>query len=109
MHQGLERKAITIVFLQPADEAFELVAGSEGLDALILNLPRQASVPVAAPSEKHADFKVWQCLLCAFVYDEAAGLEEEGIAPGTRWEDVPESFTCSDCGAGKADFVMLEF
>ncbi|WP_233161486.1 MULTISPECIES: rubredoxin [unclassified Achromobacter] len=46
--------------------------------------------------------------MCAFVYDEAAGLVEEGIPPGTRWEDVPESFTCSDCGASKSDFVMAE-
>ena len=31
----------------------------------------------------------------------------EGIAPGTRWEDVPESWTCPDCSATKADFEMV--
>ncbi|HUF81483.1 MAG TPA: rubredoxin [Burkholderiales bacterium] len=49
-----------------------------------------------------------QCLLCAFVYDEEAGLPEEGIAPGTRWEDVPETWSCPDCSATKRDFVMVE-
>lgn len=52
-------------------------------------------------------FKRWQCVLCAFVYDEAAGLPDDGIAPGTRWADVPETWTCPDCSAAKADFDMV--
>ena len=52
--------------------------------------------------------KKWRCLVCDFVYDEEKGLPEEGIAPGTRWDDVPASWTCPDCGAGKADFQMVE-
>lgn len=52
--------------------------------------------------------KKWRCLVCDFVYDEAKGVPEEGIAPGTRWEDVPDSWTCPDCGAGKSDFQMVE-
>ena len=43
-------------------------------------------------------------MLCAFIYDEAAGMPDEGIAPGTRWADVPETWTCPDCSASKADF-----
>ncbi|HZM43849.1 MAG TPA: rubredoxin [Burkholderiales bacterium] len=46
--------------------------------------------------------------MCAFVYDEAAGLPDEGIQPGTRWADVPETFGCPDCSATKADFEMIE-
>ena len=44
------------------------------------------------------------CTLCGFEYDEAIGLPEEGIAPGTKWEDVPEDFLCPACGAGKDMF-----
>lgn len=51
----------------------------------------------------------WECVLCGFVYDEAQGLPEDGIAPGTRWEDVPADWTCPDCAAPKADFSELEF
>jgi len=40
-------------------------------------------------------------------YDEAAGLPDEGIAPGTRWEDVPMNWTCPECGARKEDFEMV--
>ena len=50
----------------------------------------------------------WQCVVCGFIYDEAEGLPEEGIAPGTAWEDVPADWVCPDCRAGKADFDMSE-
>jgi rubredoxin len=50
--------------------------------------------------------KRWMCLICGFIYDEAAGLPEDDIAPGTRWEDVPPNWTCPDCGARKEDFEM---
>ncbi len=50
----------------------------------------------------------WQCLFCSHVYDEALGMPEQGIAPGTRWEDVPEDWLCPDCGASKQDFELIE-
>lgn len=53
-----------------------------------------------------AEYKVWECLTCSLVYDEAKGWPEEGIAPQTRWEDVPEDWGCPDCGVGKSDFEL---
>lgn len=44
------------------------------------------------------------CDLCGYVYDEAAGDADAGIAPGTKWEDIPEDFVCPLCGAGKDQF-----
>jgi rubredoxin len=52
--------------------------------------------------------KTYQCIVCGYVYDEAAGSPSEGIAPGTKWEDVPDSWVCPDCGVGKSDFEMVE-
>ena len=57
--------------------------------------------------ESSEEFKTWMCLICGWVYDEAAGLPEEGIAPGTRWEQVPMNWTCPECGARKEDFEMV--
>jgi rubredoxin len=57
----------------------------------------------------HADFKTYICIVCGFVYDEAAGRPEDGIAPGTPWADVPEDWACPDCGVAKADFERVEF
>jgi rubredoxin len=50
----------------------------------------------------------WQCVVCGLVYDESLGWPDDGIAPGTRWEDVPADWLCPDCGVGKADFEMIE-
>ena len=52
--------------------------------------------------------KKWQCVVCGLIYDEAEGWPEDGIEPGTKWEDVPEDWVCPDCGVGKEDFEMIE-
>jgi rubredoxin len=53
-------------------------------------------------------FKTWMCLICGWVYDEEKGAPEDGLAPGTRWEDVPMNWTCPECGARKEDFELVE-
>jgi len=52
--------------------------------------------------------KRYMCLLCGFIYNEAEGWPEDGINPGTRWEDVPMAWRCPDCGGVKDDFEMVE-
>ena len=50
----------------------------------------------------------WECIVCGWVYDETKGWPDEGIPPGTRWEDVPADFLCPDCGVGKEDFELID-
>ena len=50
----------------------------------------------------------WECQTCGFIYDEALGLPEEGIAPGTSWDDIPDDWVCPECGVAKSGFEMLE-
>ena len=45
------------------------------------------------------------CEVCGWEYDEEAGYPEGGIAPGTKWEDVPEDFECPVCSVGKDQFA----
>jgi len=52
--------------------------------------------------------KKYQCFFCGYIYDEAEGVPAEGIAPGTRWEDIPGDWVCPGCGAAKSDFAMME-
>lgn len=52
--------------------------------------------------------KKYMCLICGFIYDEEEGDPEGGIAPGTRWDDVPPNWSCPECGARKEDFEMIE-
>jgi rubredoxin len=49
------------------------------------------------------------CLYCGHVYDEAAGDPENGIAPGTRLEDLPDDWICPECGADKHAYVPEDF
>lgn len=44
------------------------------------------------------------CDVCGWVYDEAEGCEDLNVAPGTKFEDLPEDFACPLCGVGKEDF-----
>ncbi len=53
-------------------------------------------------------WKKWECIVCGFVYQEELGLPDEDIAPGTRWQDIPEDWCCPDCGVSKEDFEMVE-
>jgi len=48
------------------------------------------------------------CNVCGWVYDEAEGYPEEGIAPGTKWEAVAEDFLCPLCAVGKEEFSEEE-
>ncbi len=51
---------------------------------------------------------MYVCTVCGFEYNEEKGDPEHGLAPGTRWEDVPEDWECPECGVNKADFEMVE-
>lgn len=44
------------------------------------------------------------CDVCGYEYDEELGDPENNIAPGTKWEDIPDDFICPVCGVGKDNF-----
>lgn len=44
------------------------------------------------------------CNVCGWVYDEAQGDPDNGIAPGRKFEDLPDDFVCPLCGVGKDQF-----
>jgi rubredoxin len=48
--------------------------------------------------------KKYVCTVCGFVYDEAKGIPEKGIKPGTTWEELPDDWVCPLCGATKGEF-----
>jgi len=52
--------------------------------------------------------KKYQCTVCGYVYDEANGCPDQGIAPGTKLEDVPDDFVCPECGAAKDAFELIQ-
>ena len=48
--------------------------------------------------------KKYVCNICGYIYDPAEGDPDNGVTPGTAWEDVPEEWVCPLCGAPKDDF-----
>lgn len=82
------------------------------LDAIVLAASGATAGAVAATLDSAAvpvEYKQWVCVICGWIYDEALGLPEEGIAPGTRFEDIPDDWRCPLCDVGKEDFAVVEF
>lgn len=48
------------------------------------------------------------CTVCDWVYDPEIGDPEHGIAPGTKFEDIPDDWVCPLCGVGKEDFERID-
>ena len=44
---------------------------------------------------------------CGYVYDENVGDPDNGIQPGTKWDDLPDDFICPVCGLGKDEFIKI--
>jgi rubredoxin-NAD+ reductase len=53
---------------------------------------------------KFMTYKKYICSLCGHIYDEAVGDPDSGLAPGTRYEDIPDAWMCPDCGVTKDMF-----
>ena len=49
----------------------------------------------------------YECTVSGYIYDEAEGDPDNGVAAGTKWADLPESWVCPVCGADKDAFVKL--
>ncbi len=50
----------------------------------------------------------WRCIICGYIYDEDEGDPDNGIEPGTKFEDLPEDWVCPLCGAPKDQFEKIE-
>jgi rubredoxin/flavin reductase (DIM6/NTAB) family NADH-FMN oxidoreductase RutF len=52
--------------------------------------------------------KKYKCIMCGYIYDPAVGDVDNGVEPGTAFEDLPDDWVCPDCGAGKDQFEPIE-
>jgi rubredoxin len=69
----------------------------------------QKSFPAGRNSPMNDEpYKSWQCRTCGYIYDEEKGDPDEGLAPGTRWAEIPDDWVCPECGTAKSDFDMVE-
>jgi GntR family transcriptional regulator/MocR family aminotransferase len=66
--------------------------------AMVTRLPEPAA---RAPVSGHRRFI---CRGCYFIYEEARGLPQHGIPPGTGFSELPDGWQCPDCGTDKGNF-----
>ena len=69
--------------------------------------PRRGAI-IPENNGKETKMKKYVCDVCGYVYDPAIGDPDSGIAPGTAFEDIPDTWVCPACGATKADFSVQE-
>ncbi len=62
-------------------------------------------VSEAEPAKK---LQKYECMDCGWVYDPAVGDPDNGVPPGTAFEDIPDDWTCPDCGAEKSEFEPVD-
>jgi rubredoxin len=58
--------------------------------------------------EHKENMQQYKCLRCGYIYDPAAGDPDNGVEPGTAFEDLPDDWVCPECGAGKDEFEPIE-
>ncbi|MGD8782496.1 MAG: rubredoxin [Ignavibacteria bacterium] len=51
--------------------------------------------------------KKYQCHTCGYIYDEEKGDPDQGVKPGTKFEDIPEDWRCPSCDAPKSNFALI--
>jgi rubredoxin len=59
-------------------------------------------------SGKGGKMDKYECTLCGYIYDPEKGDPENGVDPGTAFEDIPDDWVCPVCGAAKEDFEKVE-
>ena len=57
---------------------------------------------------KEVIMKKYKCTVCGYVYDPAIGDPDNGVAAGTSFEDIPDTWVCPECGVSKEDFEVVE-
>jgi rubredoxin len=59
---------------------------------------------IAATHPREAAMQKWRCTICDYLYDPESGDPDNGVEPGTAWEDLPDDWVCPDCGVEKDMF-----
>jgi rubredoxin len=58
--------------------------------------------------QEGATMNKWRCVVCGYIYDPDEGDEDNDIAPGTPFGDLPPDWTCPDCGASQEEFEEMD-
>lgn len=86
----------------------EVLKDGEPMTYAYYHQVKGGTTPKTAPTyrkeEKKPTAAKYQCTICGYTYDQEKGDPDGDIAPGTPFEDIPDSWTCPVCGASKDQF-----
>jgi len=91
----------------------EIITAGEPMTYAYYQHVKRGTTPKTAPSyvaEKKEDKIImdkYECTVCGYIYDPAKGDPDSGVKPGTRFEDLPDDWTCPVCGASKDQFKKI--
>jgi rubredoxin len=63
---------------------------------------------IAATHPQEALMQKWRCTICDYIYDPESGDPDNGVEPGTAWENLPDDWVCPDCGVEKDMFEPVD-
>ena len=75
---------------------------------------KRGTIPKTAPSyieekkEATPEMAKYKCTVCGYIYDPELGDPDNGVAPGTPFEELPDDWVCPVCGVGKSEFEKME-
>jgi rubredoxin len=85
-----------------------LHSGTSASTCTIRPIPAKLDSIEIIYQEQEDTMAKWECLGCGYIYDPEVGDPDNGIEPGTLFEDLPDDWVCPECGVGKDMFVPVE-
>jgi len=88
----------------------EMISTGEPITYAYYQQVKRGTTPKSAPSyiaekkEEKIVMDKYECSVCGYIYDPEKGDPDGGIKPGTKFEDLPDDWTCPVCGASKDQF-----
>jgi len=102
-----------IVACQTLDENAEPMTYAYYRDIKHGRTPKTAATyiniePKQQTSQGARKMKKYKCIMCGYIYDPTAGDPDNGVKPGTAFENLPDDWVCPECGAGKDQFEPVD-
>jgi len=80
-----------------------------GAQVVVPRGPSQSHAVAPPPLARDTPERRFMCRGCYYVYEEQRGLPQQGVAPGTAFGAIPDTWRCPDCGTEKSNFRPLVF
>ncbi len=109
MHELCERLRLgNILYLEVIKGAMEPFCRQNCLGKAMDGFARQAMAPIGPQADQEVvKMSRWKCIACDYIYIPEYGDPDGGVAPGTPFEEIPDTWKCPVCGVPKSEFQKI--